>query len=116
MTGVARLIFGATLAAFVLVLAVPHAVAASKLDQYRAQGIIAERYDGLVAVRAGNAPADARRLVNDVNAQRRAIYSKRAKSQGVPVQAVGKVYAAEIAAKAPRGTYFKKPDGSYVRK
>ncbi len=112
----AKLIFGAALAAIVLLFAGPEATAASKLDQYRAQGIIAERYDGLVEIRSGEAPADARSLVDEVNARRRDLYGKRAASQGVPVEEVGKVYASEILGKAPAGTYFRKPDGSYVRK
>lgn len=112
----AKLIFGAIFAAVVLLVAVPQAGAASKLDQYRAQGIIAERYDGLVEIRSSHAPADARSLVNEVNAKRRDLYRKRAKSQGVPVAEVGKIYASEILGRAPTGTYFKKPDGTYLRK
>lgn len=116
MTGVARLIFGAILAVTVLHFAAPYASAASKLDQYRARGIIVERYDGLLEVRSRQAPADAQRLVREVNAKRSEIYRKRARSEGVPVQEVAKVYASEILGKAPAGTYFKRPDGSYLRK
>lgn len=116
MTAVAKLIFVAILAGVVLQINAPHASAASKLDQYRAQGIIAERYDGLLEVRSSRAPADAQRLVSEVNAKRREIYRKRAQSQGVPVQEVAKVYASEIFGKAPAGTYFKRADGSYIRK
>lgn len=116
MKGMAKLIFGATLGVIVLLFAVPQATAASKLDQYRAQGIIAERYDGLVELRASGAPTDARSLVNEVNTRRRDLYRKRAASQGVPMEEVGKIYASEILGRAPAGTYFKKPDGTYVRK
>jgi hypothetical protein len=116
MTGAARLVFGALLAAFVLFSAAPYAGAASALDEYRAQGVIAERYDGLVELRVNQAPPDADRLVKEVNAKRLDIYRKRAQSQGVPVEEVGKIYALELAGTAPAGTYFRKPDGTYVRK
>lgn len=89
---------------------------AGSLDSYRAKGVIAERYDGLVEVRTGSAPAEARRIVERVNAKRREIYEKRADNQGVSVEAVGKVYAKQIWKDAPGGTYLKKPDGSYVQK
>lgn len=89
---------------------------AGSLDSYRARGVIAERYDGLVELRSSSAPAEAQRIVERVNAKRREIYRKRAESQGVTVDAVGKVYAKQIWQDAPGGTYLKKPDGSYVRK
>jgi hypothetical protein len=115
MAGVAKVVLGALLAACVLFSAAAPAGAASTLDEYRAQGIIAERYDGLAEIR-GQASPDADRLVKEVNAKRLEIYRQRAASQHVPVEEVGKIYAAEIAGKAPAGTYFKKPDGSYARK
>ena len=93
------------------------AAAQSKLDPYRAQGFVAERFDGYVEVREGaDAPADARALVQDVNAQRRELYRKRANETNVPVEEVGKLFATKIAEQAPAGVYFRRPDGSYARK
>ncbi len=91
------------------------AAAASKLDQYRADGVIAERYDGYLEMR-GSGPGDAASLVRQVNDERRAIYEKRAREQNVPVSAVGILFAKKIVESAPRGTYFKLQDGSYQRK
>lgn len=99
-----------------LLLALPLAAAAQSLDAYRAQGVIAERFDGYVEVRADEAPAEARRLVQEVNAQRRELYQERARSQGVPAEEVGKVYAETIMERAPAGTYFRMPGGHYVRR
>lgn len=99
-----------------LLLALPLAVAAQPLDDYRAQGIIAERFDGYVELRVDDAPAEARRLVQEVNAQRRELYQERARSQGVPAEEVGKVYAETIMERAPAGTYFRMPGGHYVRR
>ncbi len=89
---------------------------AQSLDELRAQGIIAERYDGLVEVRVEDPPARAKQVVERVNAERRKIYRKRAESEGVPVDEVGKIYAQQVLKKAPEGTYFRKPDGTYARK
>lgn len=89
---------------------------AASLDELRKEGVIAERFDGYVEVRVSNPPADAERIVERVNAERRQVYQKRAEQQGVSPSAVAKVYAPKILQKAPVGTYFKKSDGRYVRK
>ena len=88
---------------------------ADALDRYRADGAIAERFDGYVETRRG-APAGAASLVRDVNNKRRAIYEKRAREQNVPASAVGALFAEKIMRQAPGGTYFRRQDGSYVRK
>lgn len=106
----------ALLTVLTLAAGLPGPAAAKNLDQYRAEGVIAERFDGYVELRAGDAPAEARRIVEDVNAKRREVYQQRAEQQNVPTEAVGKVYAKQILEKAPAGTYFKQPNGSYVRK
>jgi uncharacterized protein YdbL (DUF1318 family) len=85
------------------------------LDAPRAQGIVGERYDGYAVVR-GAAPPDVVALVNSVNAERRAIYTQRAAAQGVPIEEVGKVYAAEIMKAAPRGTWFLAESGQWTQK
>lgn len=102
--------------ALVLLLALPLAAAAQTLDEFRAEGVIAERFDGYVELRADDAPAAARRLVEEVNAERRTLYRERAESQGVPAEEVGKVYAETIMERAPAGTYFRMPGGHYVRR
>lgn len=104
------------LALLLAVALLPGAAAAASLDEYRVQGVIAERFDGYVQVRAADAPAEARQMVDQVNAERRQIYQRRAQAQNVPASEVGKVYAAQIVENAPKGTYFLQPDGSYTRK
>jgi uncharacterized protein len=90
--------------------------AAPSLDDLRASGAVGERYDGYAVVRAQGADTTIRSLVDSVNAKRRGIYEERAKKQGAPPQEVGKVYALEIAAKAPPGTWFLGEDGKWVQK
>jgi len=88
---------------------------AADLDALRASGVIAERYDGFVEIRQGG-NAEARRIVDEVNAKRRDIYEKRANAQDVPVDQVGRVYAEQILEKLPEGVWFRKPGGGYIQK
>jgi uncharacterized protein len=86
------------------------------LDDLRASGAIGERWDGLAVVRSVGADPAVGSLVDSVNAKRREIYAAQAKQQNAPQSEVGKVYAREIAAKAPRGTWFLGEDGKWVQK
>lgn len=85
------------------------------LDAPRAAGTVGERYDGY-AVARGAVPADIASLVEQVNAERRALYAQRAQSEGAPVEEIGKVYAAEIMKSAPAGTWFLAENGQWKRK
>ncbi len=111
-------IFGLAVVVVTFALAQPAtAPAQTLLDQYRKDGVIAERYDGYLELRGAGAPAGAVSLVRDVNEQRREVYEKRAREENVPVEEVGKLFAKKLAEQgAPAGTYFKLPDGSYKRK
>lgn len=82
---------------------------AQSLESLRAAGALGERYDGLVAVR--QASADANRIANEVNAQRQALYKQRAAEQGVGWEQVGRVYAQQIFAQSPKGTWFLTEQG-----
>jgi hypothetical protein len=110
-----RKLAGLVAAAAMLALLPPLEVAlADELDDLRASGVIAERYDGFVMLKdPGNGP---QATVDKVNAERRAIYEERAKQQGVAANEVGQVYAAQIMSAAPSGTWFLAADGSFARK
>ena len=62
------------------------------------------------------AAANAAYFAAVANAERRALYEKRAAEQGVDAAAVGKVYAKQIYAKLASGAWFKQPDGTWVQK
>ncbi len=89
---------------------------ADPLDDFRNAGVIGERFDGYLEVRDPAAGADARALIREVNEKRRAVYTKRASEQGVPPDAVGRVYAQRIVADVPRGVWIKREDGSWAQK
>lgn len=105
----------AALASLAAALPWVHPAAADDFDDLRAQGAIAERFDGYVMVRDPST-GSAQPVVNRVNAERKALYQQRAQQQGVTADQVGQVYAAEIMANAPSGTWFVASDGSAAQK
>jgi uncharacterized protein YdbL (DUF1318 family) len=81
----------------------------------RASGAVGERFDGYAMVRDSGA-SGAKGVVDDVNRKRKKIYEERASAQGTTADQVGRVYAAQIFQKAPRGTYFLEENGSWRQK
>lgn len=81
------------------------------LDDAKAAGLIGERPDGYVAAVQSNPPPDIARLVQEVNAKRRAAYEDIAAKQGVPLEQVGALTAEKIRAQAGPGEYFMTPGG-----
>jgi uncharacterized protein len=111
-----RSVFTAAAAFLLLTLSFASAARAEEsLDQLRRAGAVGERYDGLLVVRS-QSDAAARAVVDQVNAKRSAIYEARAKKESADIKEVGKVYALEIAGKAPAGTWFLGEDGRWVQK
>ena len=85
------------------------------LDAPRAAGTVGERFDGY-AVARGSVTSDVAALVAQVNSERRAVYAARAASENVPIEAIGKIYAAEIMKSAPAGTWFLSEYGLWAQK
>lgn len=86
------------------------------LDEPRRSGAVGERYDGYAVVRDRTQAARLAPIVDKVNAERRAVYSQRATAERVPVEQIGRVYAAEILKSAPPGTWFLEESGRWVQK
>jgi uncharacterized protein YdbL (DUF1318 family) len=105
------------LAAAVLSVSAPAVRAQSAiLDEPRRAGTIGERFDGFAVVRSQAETVRLAPLVGSVNAERRKIYTERAHKENVPVDQIGRVYAAEIFRSAPAGTWFLREDGQWIRK
>jgi uncharacterized protein YdbL (DUF1318 family) len=113
----ALLRLGAVLLLGLSVLGAPVAARAQSrpLDAPRAAGTVGERFDGYALARGAVTP-DVANLIAQVNAERRALYEQRAKSENVPVEAIGKIYAGEIVKSAPAGTWFLSEAGQWTRK
>ncbi|MCF4164770.1 YdbL family protein [Zavarzinia compransoris] len=107
---------GALVLGAVAVATLPASPAEAKpLDAPRAAGQAGEAWTGYAVARPG-APADVVALIDRVNVERRALYTQRAKSQNVPVEAVAEIYAAQIAASLPKGTWMLAKDGRWSQK
>jgi uncharacterized protein YdbL (DUF1318 family) len=105
------------LLALPLVLFATGAVAQSRvLDGPRAAGTVGERFDGYAVVRDPSQASALTPMVNQVNAERRQVYTQRAAAERAPVDQIGRVYAAEIFKSAPPGTYFLQESGQWIRK
>ncbi len=87
---------------------------AQSLGELRASGAAGEGYDGYA--RARKAGGDVSSVVDAVNAKRRSIYQQRASEQGTTAAQVGRVYAKEIFAKVPAGTWLMMESGQWTRK
>ena len=85
------------------------------LDAPRIAGLVGERYDGY-AVARGKVDSSLAALIDKVNTDRRAVYAKQAAADKVPIEAVGKIYAAEIIKSAPVGTWFLGENGAWTQK
>lgn len=94
----------------------PATAQARPLDAPRAAGQVGERFDGYAMVRSGSAPASVKKLVTQTNAQRRAVYQKRAKETGASVSDIGKIYAQQIMKSAPKGTWFLTEGGKWIKR
>jgi uncharacterized protein YdbL (DUF1318 family) len=86
------------------------------LDAPRAAGAVGERYDGYAVVRDPAQAASLAPVVDQVNAERRKLYTQRAASDGVPIDQIGRIYAGEIVKSAPAGTWFLQESGQWVKK
>ena len=108
-----RVLLSSMLAASFLCIILPSSPArADQLDDLRASGALGEAFDGFARAREGSAKG----FVKDLNEKRREIYMKRANSDGVSLEQVGRVYAAQIIKKAPAGTWILSENGKWKQK
>jgi uncharacterized protein YdbL (DUF1318 family) len=89
---------------------------AGPLDDAKAAGLVGERIDGYLGVVDSGAPADVKRLVEQINAERQAKYAEIAQKQGAPVQAVAQIAGEKLIERAGGGEYVMGADGQWRRK
>ena len=89
---------------------------ASPLSQPKADGLIGEQANGYIGLVKQNVPADIKKLVNDVNAKRRAGYQKIAKKQGTSLAEVERVGGNTAIEKTLRGNYIRDASGTWRKK
>ena len=105
--------FAATTLQFILLafMLLSSATWAGSLEALRASGAIGESFTGYAVARDASVQAQ----VDVINAQRKAIYQKKATAQGVSIDQVGQVYAKEIFNNVPAGTWIH-VNGNWVKK
>ena len=106
-------LFGATAALALGGLAAP-AVAqrAPAYSEARAAGEVGEKMDGYLGI-VGAETSELRRLVNDINIKRRAVYSQRAQATNATLEEYALTAGCQaILATAP-GEKYQAPDGSW---
>jgi uncharacterized protein YdbL (DUF1318 family) len=103
------------LALFISMMAVSVAVA-SPLTQPKADGLIGEQANGYIGLVKQNVPADIKKLVNDVNAKRKAGYQNIAKKQGTSLAEVESVGGNTAIEKTLRGNYIRDASGAWRKK
>lgn len=96
-------------------LTLPGLAAAQGLDQLKAQGLVGERPDGYLGATNGLS-GDASRIVEDVNAKRRANYEDIAKRQNTSRNAVEAVAGSKLQERTPSGGFVMEPGGRWRRK
>ena len=104
------------LALLISMMAMSVAVAASPLTQPKADGLIGEQANGYIGLVQQNVPADIKKLVNDVNAKRRAGYQNIAKKQGTSLAEVERVGGNTAIEKTLRGNYIRDASGNWRKK
>ncbi len=89
---------------------------ALELDAAKAQGWIGERRDGYVGLVDAAAPAEARALVDQINAERRNAYDAVARQNSVPRDQVEALAGQKLIQRAAAGTFVMDAAGRWIRK
>lgn len=109
-----RSCLAALVAVLILTFAAPSAEAIG-LQAARSQGLVGETSSGFVAA-VKSPTADVRKLVNQVNAQRRSEYKRIASRNGIGVEQVGRITAEKLINGLPRGAFYQSAQGRWVQK
>ena len=91
------------------------AVFALDLGAAKSQGLVGEKPDGYLAVVDGKATADAKKLVSDVNAKRKAQYQQLAQKNNLTLQQVESLAGEKAIKRTKVGNYIYL-NGKWVQK
>ncbi|WP_370191642.1 YdbL family protein [Qipengyuania sp.] len=78
----------------------------------RAAGQVGERMDGYLGIVVAETP-DLRRIVNDINIKRRAVYSERAKANNATIEEYALTAGCQAILATEPGEKYQAPDGSW---
>lgn len=78
----------------------------------RAAGEVGEKMDGYLGI-VGNETAQLRRLVNDINIKRRALYSQKARASNATLEEYALAAGCQAILATTPGEKYQAPDGSW---
>jgi uncharacterized protein len=81
-------------------------------DAARSSGQIGEKVDGYLGI-VGTDTVDLRRLVNDINIKRRAVYAERAQANSATIEEYALTIGCQQILKTQPGEKYQAPDGSW---
>jgi len=89
---------------------------AGPLTKPKADGLIGEQANGYIGLVTQNAPADIKKLINEVNAKRKAGYQEIAAKQGTSLESVELVGGNTAIGKTLPGNYIRDASGVWRKK
>jgi uncharacterized protein YdbL (DUF1318 family) len=105
----------ASLAALVAIAAMSVPALAQRdpaFDAARASGQVGEKVDGYVGI-VGAETTELRRIVNDINIKRRAVYAERAQANNATIEEYALTIGCQQILKTAPGQKYQAPDGSW---
>ncbi|HIF9545929.1 TPA: YdbL family protein [Photobacterium damselae] len=89
---------------------------AISLQQAKSQGLVGEANNGYIAIVTGSPSAEVKRLIQQVNQQRKSKYQSIGSSHGLSVNEVARLAYKKAVSKTPRGQYYQSTTGQWVKK
>lgn len=77
------------------------------VEQAKDQGLVGEQADGYLGFVVNDVPPAVRQAVNEINAQRRELYEKRAAEQGTEVRTYSAVVGKQLIERESSGRYVR---------
>ena len=102
--------------ALLLALALPAPAGSLELEAAKRDGLIGERADGFVGVVVAKTTPEIEKLVDSVNAKRRAKYQQIAKENGTSFDAVAALAGEKLIQRASKGEWVTDAQGNWHQK
>lgn len=106
------LVASATALALVGLVGVAHAQRDPAYDAARAAGQVGEKMDGYLGI-VGADTAELRRMVNDINIKRRAVYAQKAQAATATIEEYSLTAGCLTIARTVPGEKYQAPDGGW---
>lgn len=113
-TGITRTVLGLSAAALAVALIASPALAQRDpaYEAARSQGKVGEKMDGYLGI-VGTADSALRRLVDDINIRRRAVYAEKAQAASATLEEYAFTAGCIAISRTAPGEMYQAPDGSW---